>query len=537
TVAATDVADIAGNYADNGSASFVYHLPRSLKHRYTFNATTNANASSLTVPDVAGTSDATLLGTPVILSGDRVLLGGGASGTAGYVDLPNGLLSINSTNNAGTGQVTLEGWVKVTGNRNWSRIFDIGSSGSDAAPCCGPGGEIPGSGGPAGIDYLMLTAQIGANTGRRQFELHNKDQSGFVNFVGTYDVTNFNQEIHFVATWDERTGQLRLYENGTLVSSGITPAAMSHINDLNVWLGRSNYTFDDNIQGEFDDFRIYDRVLTTNEIEVNRIAGPDNNFGAPQALHLSLAAPLHTGQAVLPTSTVDFVNVSNANFSFAGVVAFSSSNPAVVTNDAAGVLYPIGAGTATITQSYAGFINTLTVIVTNEAPTAVADALVTSKDVAGVIAIATLLANDSDPDGGVPLSVSGVSATSTNGGGVVLSATDVTYTPLAGYTGPDLFTYTMSDAFGASATGNVFVYVVEGPVPATNSIVFEPAINETFRLTFRGTPGTTYRIRRATEIIGPWETLSTQTAPGSGIIVFTDPTPPAGQAFYHVITP
>ncbi|HEY0455302.1 MAG TPA: cadherin-like domain-containing protein, partial [Verrucomicrobiae bacterium] len=153
------------------------------------------------------------------------------------------------------------------------------------------------------------------------------------------------------------------------------------------------------------------------------------------------------------------------------------------------------------------------------------------------VTLASLLANDSDPEGDVPLTITAVSGTSTNGASVSLGATDVTYTPVAGYTGPDLFTYTVTDSLGASSTGNVYVFVTDGPVPASNNIAITSSAGSR-KLTFRGTPGTTYRILRSTFVTGPWDTvISTQTAPPSGIIAVTDSSPPPNQAFYKVVTP
>ena len=61
-----------------------------------------------------------------------------------------------------------------------------------------------------------------------------------------------------------------------------------------------------------------------------------------------------------------------------------------------------------------------------------------------------VLANDTDANGD-PLSVSAV----TNGtkGTVVNNGTSVTYTPNAGTSGTDTFTYTVADGRGGLATG------------------------------------------------------------------------------------
>jgi hypothetical protein len=223
------------------------------------------------------------------------------------------------------------------------------------------------------------------------------------------------------------------------------------------------------------------------------------------------------------------------NLTIAGCAFVRSSTPSVVSNDAAGILYPVSTGTADLITVFSGITNRLTVVVTNEAPIARDDGLITTVNHSNSVSTATLVANDLDDSGG-PLSVTAVSAASTNGGSVVLSSGQVTYTPLAGYTGPDLFTYTVADAYGASSTGNVFVYVVNGAIPAQGAVTIQ-ANGGSYTVTFRGTPGTTYSIQRATAVTGPWNPISTQTVPPSGIIAITDSAPPPGQAFYKVTPP
>ena len=55
--------------------------------------------------------------------------------------------SASSTNNGGSGKLTFEGWVKVTGKRAWSRILDFGSTTG------GAGGELFDVGG-GGVEFL-----------------------------------------------------------------------------------------------------------------------------------------------------------------------------------------------------------------------------------------------------------------------------------------------------------------------------------------------------------------------------------------------
>ena len=98
---------------------------------------------------------------------------------------------------------------------------------------------------------------------------------------------------------------------------------------------------------------------------------------------------------------------------------------------------------------------TVTVTRSNIAPTAVDDAATTPQGIAATIDV---LANDSDGD--TPpdaLTITGV--TQGANGSVTNSATDVTYTPNAGFTGTDSFTYDISDGFGGSDTATVTMTV------------------------------------------------------------------------------
>lgn len=90
----------------------------------------------------------------------------------------------------------------------------------------------------------------------------------------------------------------------------------------------------------------------------------------------------------------------------------------------------------------------------NRPPVAVDDAATTAPGTAVTIAV---LANDSDPDGDA-LTV--LSATQPGNGSVVVGAGGaITYTPAAGFTGTDSFTYTIADPDGLTASATVTVTV------------------------------------------------------------------------------
>ncbi len=241
-------------------------------HRYSFSDAAQANATGVKFKDSVGTADGTVLGTGAELTGSRLrLTAGGASAEAAYGDLPNGLLSSNGAAKGGTGEFSFETWFKHTGSRAWSRVLDIGSTTVDGA-----GGEVSGpGGGGTGLDYLCLSAQIDGNVNSRRLEVRNEDPSG--GGVATADTPTaaFNTDTHLLVTWKETTGRVSLFENGREIGGLSTSAKLSDINDVNVWLGRSNWTADQNTQGEFDEVRLYNTALTPGQAFGNFLAGPD----------------------------------------------------------------------------------------------------------------------------------------------------------------------------------------------------------------------------------------------------------------------
>jgi hypothetical protein len=248
-------------------------------HRYSFGETAATEIEGMEFRDSVGTAHGTVYGAGASFSGSRLVLPGGPSTDAAFGDLPNGMISQNSTNNGGSGEFAIETWVKITGSRTWSRIFDIGSTITEDGS-----GEVVGPGfGGEGRDYLEYSAQIGDDVNNRRLEVRNEDPGGGGIVTGDVPTQTFNTDVHVVATWDEATGSVELYENGVRIGGVVTDDAMSEINDVNVWLGRSNWVADQNTQGEYDEVRIYDSVLTPGEVLGNYLAGPDliNDHDAP----------------------------------------------------------------------------------------------------------------------------------------------------------------------------------------------------------------------------------------------------------------
>lgn len=256
-------------------------LSRGPVHRYSFSELATNEANGLEVSDSVGYANGVVKGLGSKFLGGRLILPGGNPDVAPYVELPSGILSINSTNHGGTGEFSIEGWVRITGNQTWSRIFDFGCTGSSGHPSrkiFGPGGT------EQGLDYLAYAAQIGDQPNTRRLELRDEDPAGGGAAIQDILLAKaMNTDRHFVVTWQESTGEIKAYENGMQVALMKAICAMSDVNDINNWLGRSQW-HDMNFQGELDEVRIYDHVLTFGEVKFNEMDGPDKLVAPPPTL-------------------------------------------------------------------------------------------------------------------------------------------------------------------------------------------------------------------------------------------------------------
>jgi N-acetylneuraminic acid mutarotase len=151
------------------------------------------------------------------------------------------------------------------------------------------------------------------------------------------------------------------------------------------------------------------------------------------------------------------------------------------------------------------------------------------------VSTAKLLSLASDPYG-FPLAITGVSATSTNGGAVTMSADAVTYTPVNGFVGADRFTYTVGNPQDASSSAYVFVQVLSTNAGPANLLPPLLGLGDD-AIIFAGVPGLTYTLQRASAVAGPWTNIATVTVGGAGIGTYLDPSKPAGSAFYRITYP
>jgi hypothetical protein len=83
------------------------------------------------------------------------------------------------------------------------------------------------------------------------------------------------QEIYLAVSYDYSDNVARLYSNAVSVVVGTAPIAINTIEDVNNWLGRSQWG-DAMFQGKYNEFRIWNGPLMPSEISDHYVAGPDS---------------------------------------------------------------------------------------------------------------------------------------------------------------------------------------------------------------------------------------------------------------------
>lgn len=228
-----------------------------LAHRYRF------NDSGEGIADELGTANGTAVGTTVSAGSGKISL----SGSEQYVNLPNGLIS-------GQQSVTIEAWVNwladsSSATAEWQNVFDFGSSGSE---------DVPGY----ASNRLYLSAK-GHNPGhaRAGFYTTNFDHEIYVEATQALPASSDpNQGTQVVLAVDGELGSLTLYINGDRegATSNGQPVALGLIQDINDWIGRSQYSADPEFEGEILDFRIYSAALSDEQIALSFSLGADANL-------------------------------------------------------------------------------------------------------------------------------------------------------------------------------------------------------------------------------------------------------------------
>lgn len=240
-------------------------------HRYSFNGDANDSIGTAHGKVVdRGSPTARFTQGQFDLSGNRGELSPEIMEDA-YLDLPNGLVSKCK------GRYTFELWCAMSHWRGWITACSFGRSADDenisspqiVSPYACVHLVLRGDGFDLG-SWVTIMNQDSPNIEK------SKCSAGFdVSQVGierhyalVIDATDTSQGLH---------GSQYLYLDGYRVASGALPPGVDTLEDINNWLGKSqsnNPTF----VGKYNEFRIYDKALSPQEVLTSYLTGPDFNF-------------------------------------------------------------------------------------------------------------------------------------------------------------------------------------------------------------------------------------------------------------------
>ena len=191
--------------------------------------------SGTTAADSSGFGkNATLVNGPTWVagkSGNAVNL----DGTNDYVSMPSGIVS-------GLNDFSIATWVKQDALKTWSRIFDIGT----------------------GTTVNMFLTPSGGGTIRFAITTGGSGAEQRINGTATLATGAWK---HVAVTLAGSVGTL--YVDGVQVgqNSSMTLKPSSLGSATQNWIGRSEYSADPYLDGQIDDFRIYDRALSASEVQ------------------------------------------------------------------------------------------------------------------------------------------------------------------------------------------------------------------------------------------------------------------------------
>ncbi len=190
-----------------------------------------------------------------------------------FVTLPQGVAS-------GLKDYTISTWLNMSTYSSWVRLFDFGSNENNTT------------------SYMYLTPRNGED-GHVRFAIRNG--SALEQRINTTATLLINEWNHIAVTQKDGVGII--YVNGEEVgrnnSITIVPADLGPTPQN--WIGKSQFSSDPNLRGIVDEFRIYSKALSADEVA---------------ALKQEASAPLsvHSNKQLNKNAVIAYPNPSNGDF-------------------------------------------------------------------------------------------------------------------------------------------------------------------------------------------------------------------------------
>jgi hypothetical protein len=200
------------------------------------------------VLDRVGTRDGVLRGDALLDTRGGVEL----DGNDDYVDLPNGVLS-------GYTSATIMAWLDWYGGFCWQRIFDFGNSdaGEDRV-------------GNATTSLFLTPASCPSQVMLSMTERLGEQQS-----TAASRMLPVGQRVQVALVVDDARNEVSLYIDGQLEATSPHVHPLTELEDVNNWLGRSQWVQDGNLSARYDELRIYSRALSAETVRLLNERGPD----------------------------------------------------------------------------------------------------------------------------------------------------------------------------------------------------------------------------------------------------------------------
>ena len=220
----------------------------SLVHRYSFEGT------GASVVDSVGGANGNLVGGATLDGSGVLTLPGNRDGQPDqYLNLPNGIISKLEG-------VTIVAWTTWLGGAGYQRVFDFGVS--DAGETQGNSCE----------SYLAVMPSTGFANGTGLGAEIAVPGSGTLQLPSPENMLNRDAQI---AIAFQSGVSLELMLNGTSLIRSPTSLKLSDINDVNNWVGESQWSKDHCYHGTFDELRIYNVALTECQMQTLSERGPN----------------------------------------------------------------------------------------------------------------------------------------------------------------------------------------------------------------------------------------------------------------------